>query len=104
MSDYAIGWADMFGSGKVEESGSRRVKKLTSQSTGVGVPRMTPIFAKRGTPICSDLGGLAQILFVWMWMDVGLWGNGTHEFLALPSASGYLAEPSEMETFIDYTS
>ena len=36
-------------------------------------PGMTPIFAKRGTQINADLDGLAQILFVWMWMDVGLW-------------------------------
>ena len=40
---------------------------------------MTRIFAKRGTQICSDLGGLAQILFVWLWMDVGLWVNGNRE-------------------------
>ena len=36
-------------------------------------PRITPIYGKRETQICSDLGGLARILFVWMWMDVGLW-------------------------------
>ena len=37
---------------------------------------MTRIFAKRGTQINADLDGLAQIIFAWMWMDVGFWVEG----------------------------
>ena len=45
----------------VEQMMGGKVEELRSFGFWV-CPRMTPIFAKMGTQICSDLGGLAQIL------------------------------------------
>ena len=50
-------------------------------------------FLEKGTQICLDLVGLAQILFVWMWLDVGLGVMGTtNSFLRKARAMTWLCQ------------